>query len=79
MLCELPCVATGAEGVADLIAPGTGVIASPENDPAAVAQALRSYRDDPGLRRSTGEAARRHAVALHDAGTITRRLEQLLG
>jgi glycosyltransferase involved in cell wall biosynthesis len=79
MLTELPCVATGAEGVADLLAPGTGVIASPENDPAAVAEALRAFRDDPELRRSTGAAARRHALALHDADTIARRLEQLLG
>jgi glycosyltransferase involved in cell wall biosynthesis len=79
MLAELPCVATGAEGVVDLLAPGTGVIASPENDPAAVADALRTFRDDPELRRATGAAARRHAAALHDAGTIGRRLEELLG
>jgi glycosyltransferase involved in cell wall biosynthesis len=79
MLTELPCVATGAEGVVDLLAPGTGVITSPENDPAAVAEALRSFRDDPALRRETGTAARRHALALHDAETISRQLERLLG
>ena len=79
MLTELPCVATGGEGVVDLLAPGTGVITSPENDPAAVAEALRAFRDDPELRRSTGAAARRHALALHDADTIAGQLERLLG
>jgi glycosyltransferase involved in cell wall biosynthesis len=79
MLCELPCVAAGPEGAVDLIAPGTGAIASPENDPRAVADLLRTFRDDPALRRSTGAAAREHAARLHDPGTIGRELEALLG
>jgi glycosyltransferase involved in cell wall biosynthesis len=79
MLCGLPCVATAAEGVRELIVPGTGAIAEPENDPAAVARLLRGYRDDPERRAREGAQARRHAAALHDAGDIATRVETLLG
>ena len=78
MLCELPCVATGREGVVDLIAPGTGEIASPENDPDVVAALLRRYRDDRELRRKVGTAGRAHAIEIHDAEAIAARLEVLL-
>jgi glycosyltransferase involved in cell wall biosynthesis len=78
MLCELPVVSGGPEGVADLIAPGTGGIAVPEHDPDAVAALLRRYRDDAPLRRATGAAARRRAIAMHDPEAIGERLEVLL-
>jgi len=78
MLCGLPCVATGPEGAVGLIAPGTGAIASPENDPHVVADLLRRFRDDADLRCSTGAAAREHAARLHDPDAIALRLEELL-
>ena len=55
----------------DLIAPGTGAIAAPENDPDAVAALLRGYRDDPAraARRGRGRAPER-AAAMHDADAV---------
>ena len=41
MLAGRPCLSTGPEGVADIITPGVGEIAEPEDDPAALAAALR--------------------------------------
>jgi glycosyltransferase involved in cell wall biosynthesis len=76
MLCERPCVACGAEGVTDLLAPEA--IARPEHDPAAVAALLRRYRDDPGHARREGAAARRRAAEMHDAERIGVQLERLL-
>jgi glycosyltransferase involved in cell wall biosynthesis len=78
MLCERPCVAGGREGVTDLLAPGTGAIAEPEHDPAAVAALLRRYRDDPALGRREGAAARRRAAEMHDAERIGAQVERLL-
>jgi glycosyltransferase involved in cell wall biosynthesis len=79
MLAERPCVATGAEGVTDLLAPGTGAIATPEHDVPAVAELIRAYRDDPARATREGAAARRRAAAMHDPQAIARRVEGLLG
>ena len=49
MLAERPCLATGAEGVADLIRPEFGAITQPENDPEALAALLETYLADPAL------------------------------
>jgi glycosyltransferase involved in cell wall biosynthesis len=76
MLCERPCVASGPEGVADLL--GAAAIAQPEHDPAAVAALLRRYRDDPALARREGAAARRRAAQMHDAERIGAQVERLL-
>jgi glycosyltransferase involved in cell wall biosynthesis len=78
MLVERPPLATGAEGVADLIGEGVGHITSPENDPAALAAAITPYRDDPERRRSEGAGARRRAVERFDAPTVARQIEGLL-
>lgn len=78
MLCERPVVATGPEGTGDLLAPGTGAIASPEHDAAATAALLRGYRDDPARRLAEGEASRRRAVELHDVDAIGALAERLL-
>jgi glycosyltransferase involved in cell wall biosynthesis len=77
MLAERPCLATGAEGVADIITPGIGAIAQPENDPTALAGALRPYLDDPGLAAREGAEARRRAVAIYDAPVVAERIERL--
>ena len=78
MLVERPVVATAAEGATGLIEPGTGAIATPDHDPLAVAALLASYRADPALARSEGEAARRLAAARHDPATVAERAEALL-
>jgi glycosyltransferase involved in cell wall biosynthesis len=78
MLCERPVVSTGAEGALDLIRPGTGVIAQPDHDPAAVAAAIAAYRDDPERVRRDGRQARCSAAELHDADAVAARAEVLL-
>jgi glycosyltransferase involved in cell wall biosynthesis len=78
MLASRPCVATGAEGVAGLIVPGAGTIASPEHDPAAVAAAFHAYLDDESRRAREGDAARAIAEQIYSAPTVAERIEQLL-
>jgi glycosyltransferase involved in cell wall biosynthesis len=78
MLAERPCVATGPEGVADLLVPGTGAIAAPEHDAEAVAALLRAYRDEPERAAREGAEARRRAAALHDVQAVGERVERLL-
>jgi len=79
MLVERAVVASAAEGAEGLIVPGTGAIASPEHDPAAVASLLRVYRDDPERRLADGARARRHAASLHSPDKLAAQLEQLFG
>jgi glycosyltransferase involved in cell wall biosynthesis len=77
MLAERPCLATGPEGVADMITPGIGVIAEPENDPAALAAALRPYLDDRARIAREGAEARRRAIVTYDAATVSKHIERL--
>ncbi len=78
MLAERPCLATGAEGVASLIRPGTGAILSPENDAPALVAELRRRLDDPELCAREGRAARAAAAATHAAPVVAERAEALL-
>jgi glycosyltransferase involved in cell wall biosynthesis len=77
MLAERPCLATGAEGVADMIDDDIGGITSPENDPAPLAAMLRGYLEDPGRVAIEGREARRRAVARYSAPVVAERIEQL--
>ena len=79
MLASRPCIATAAEGVAGLIVPGAGMVVSPEHDPPALADALRSYVDDGPLREREGAAARAIAERAYAAPMVAARIEQLLG
>ena len=79
MLAERPCLATGAEGVADMISAEFGAITSPENDPHALAVELARRRDDPELCRREGQAARRHAEPTYAAPVVAQRIEALFG
>lgn len=78
MLTERPVVATGAEGVRDLISASAGHILSPENDHQALATALQKYADDPELRVRHGKEARRMAEAQHSSDLVAEQLESLL-
>jgi len=78
MLTERPAVATGAEGVADIIVPGVGTISSPENDPAALVEILRGYHGDRERIAREGRAGRARAVATYDAPVVAERIERLL-
>ena len=77
MLAERPCLATGAEGVRDMIDPSIGGIAERENDPEALAALIRPYLADPGLAAEKGRRARELAVARYSAPVVARQVEEL--
>jgi glycosyltransferase involved in cell wall biosynthesis len=78
MLTAHPVVATAAEGASALIRPGTGAIAQPDHDAAAVAALLAAYRADPERARAEGRAARELAAARHAPAAVGARAEALL-
>ena len=77
MLASRPCLSTGAEGVADMITPEYGGIASPENDPASLRPLLERFLSDPEEGRRAGAAARAHAEATYAAPVVAQRIEEL--
>ena len=56
-----PAASTTVGGVPDVVLPECGVL-TPPGDPMALGEAIASLVDDPGLRRSMGEHARRHVT-----------------
>jgi glycosyltransferase involved in cell wall biosynthesis len=78
MLAGRPCISTGAEGVVGLIEDSYGAIVSPENDPAAVAAALRPYEADPERVRREGELAAQRAVERFDRAVVAAEAERLI-
>lgn len=78
MLAERPCVSTGAEGVVGLIEEEFGTIVSPENDPAALAAALRPYEGDPERVRREGALAARRATERFDRAVVAAEAERLI-
>jgi glycosyltransferase involved in cell wall biosynthesis len=77
MLASRACLATGPEGVADLIRPEFGAIAEPPDDPAALTTMLRRYLDDSGLREQQGEAARAWAETVFARPVVAGLIEDL--
>jgi glycosyltransferase involved in cell wall biosynthesis len=59
-----PLVGTDGGGTAEVVGPEGGILVS--HDPAEIARALERLIDDPELRRSLGEGARRQALEQHD-------------
>jgi|HubBroStandDraft_3_1064219.scaffolds.fasta_scaffold23423_3 glycosyltransferase involved in cell wall biosynthesis len=78
MLASRPCLATGAEGVADMISPEIGGIASPENSPASLRTLIERYLDDPERAVREGKAARAHAERTYAAPVVAEMIEGLL-
>jgi glycosyltransferase involved in cell wall biosynthesis len=78
MLASRPCVSTGNEGVTGLIQSGTGAVASPENDPSALAELLRGYLDDGARREREGAAAHEIADRTFAAPTVAVLIETLV-
>lgn len=78
MLASRPCLSTGPEGVADMIAPEWGGIASPENDPPALRALLERYIEDPERVRREGAAARAHAERTYAAPVVAAEIERLV-
>ncbi len=77
MLASRPCLSTGAEGVADMISPEIGGIASPENDPESLRALLVRYLDDPERVAREGAAARSHAERTYAAPVVAGLIEGL--
>jgi glycosyltransferase involved in cell wall biosynthesis len=77
MLASRPCLSTGAEGVADMIMPEFGGIASPENDPAALRALLMRYIDDSDRVAREGAAARAYAERTYAAPVVAELIEGL--
>jgi glycosyltransferase involved in cell wall biosynthesis len=77
----LAVVAGRAGGVPAVVAEGETGLLVEEGDAGAFAQALRRLLDDPGRRRTMGEAARLRVLRHHDLGgaaaTIHRHLAEL--
>jgi glycosyltransferase involved in cell wall biosynthesis len=78
MLSERPCLATGPEGVSDLIRPQFGAIVEPTNDVEGLRSLLVRYRDDAGLRERQGKAARAWAEREFARTAVARRIEDLV-
>ncbi|HEY4897153.1 MAG TPA: glycosyltransferase [Solirubrobacteraceae bacterium] len=77
MLASRPCLSTGAEGVADMISPELGGIASPENTPSSLRALLEPYLEDPERAAREGEAAREHAERTYAAPVVAQEIERL--
>jgi glycosyltransferase involved in cell wall biosynthesis len=78
MLASRPCLSTGAEGVADMIRPEFGGIASPENEPDSLRALLARYLEDPERAAREGAAARLHAERTYAAPVVAELIEGLL-
>jgi glycosyltransferase involved in cell wall biosynthesis len=78
MLAERPCLATGAEGVADMIRPEFGAITERENDAASLTALLRTYIADPALGPRQGRAARAWAEREYARPVVAGQIERLL-
>jgi glycosyltransferase involved in cell wall biosynthesis len=78
MLASRTCISTASEGVAGLFGDGVGAVASPENDPDAVAELLRQYAADPERTRREGALASKRAAARFDAAAVAARAEELI-
>lgn len=73
-----PVVATPVTGIPEAIIHGRTGLLVPEADPVALADALESLVDDPGLRCELADAGRRHVQAHFDASTNGRVLHDAL-
>jgi len=78
MLAERPCLATGPEGVADMISEDFGSIADPHDDSRSLAALLRRYLDDPQLGAAQGRAARTWAEQRFAKPVVAAQVEGLL-
>ena len=73
-----PAVATAVGGVADVVAPETGILVA-SGDSAAVADALVRLADDPGLRARMGAAASERALRRYSAARLIADIDALYG
>jgi glycosyltransferase involved in cell wall biosynthesis len=73
----VPVVSTTTGSLAELVAPGEGLLV-PQRDPAALAQAIETMLADPDERRRSGARARAHVEASFETGVTTAALLRLV-
>ncbi len=78
MAAGTPVIGSRHAGIGEAIEDGQTGFLIPEQDPGALAAALRRLTDEPGLRQRLGENARQAAIANFDMFAQSRRLEQRL-
>ena len=78
MLAERACLATGAEGVADMIDPTIGGITTPEDDGPALAEMISPYIADRDLVASRGRQARELAIERYSPAAVSGDIEALV-
>ena len=71
--CGLPLVTTDVPGCREVVTHGVEGLLVPSRDADALAAAIARMHDDPGLRSSMGQAARRRALAEHDHRSVVAR------
>ena len=76
--CGCPVAAGDAPGVGEITSHGETCLLAPSGDAAALALAVSRLLDDPLLRRSMGDAARRHVLAHHSCDAARRILAGVL-
>jgi glycosyltransferase involved in cell wall biosynthesis len=75
----LPIIATNVGGVGDALEDGRTARLVPPGDPAALAQAVTAFLDDPERARALGREGRRDFDARHDASVMVRAYLRLYG
>ena len=78
MAAGTPVIGSRHAGIGEAVEDGETGFLIPEQDPEALAAALRRLADEPGLRAALGENARRAAVERFDMVGQSRRLEERL-
>jgi colanic acid/amylovoran biosynthesis glycosyltransferase len=78
MAAGTPVIGSRHAGIGEAVEDGHTGFLIPEQDPEALAAALRRLIDEPGLRHQLGENARQAAVAHFDMFAQSRRLEERL-
>jgi glycosyltransferase involved in cell wall biosynthesis len=73
-----PIVATAVGGIPEVVAPGGGLLVTPD-DPAAIAAALKRMIEDDALRRGFGQAAYEQATSRFDADNVIAMHRRMVG
>jgi glycosyltransferase involved in cell wall biosynthesis len=77
MAMEIPCVATWITGIPELIRSGVDGVLVPPSDASALAEAIASLMDDPGLRSRIAKAGRQRVLDKFNLETNVRLLADI--
>jgi glycosyltransferase involved in cell wall biosynthesis len=74
---QLPVIASDIRGCREAVVHGETGLLVPVRDSLALAEAIETMRQNPGLRRAMGAAGRRHVTASFDARMVLNRVEEV--